>query len=600
MVKGCVVLIDKMKSILRQYYGYKEFRKGQEDVIKTILSRRDVLTIMATGSGKSVCYQVPAMILEGMTIVISPLISLMKDQVDSLLNMGISSAYINSTLSKSEFNEVIEGIKEEKYKIIYIAPERLLSSEFINVITSVKISQVAVDEAHCVSQWGHDFRSSYRKIAGFIDLFRERPIVTAFTATASIEIRRDIVKLLRLENPKIFITGFDRENLTINIIKSENKRKYLHKYIDQNKEQCGIIYAATRKEVEEVYNDLLKSGVKVSKYHGGLSDDERKQNQEDFIYDQVKLMVATNAFGMGIDKSNIRYIIHYNMPKNIEGYYQEIGRAGRDGEKGECILLFSPGDIHIQKYLIEIGFEDSDRKQHQYKALQQMVDFVYSNGCYRKYLLNYFGEEYEKDCGNCSNCLNEGEIVDKTIDAQKVFSCIYKMKQIYGSTMVIDVLRGSKNKKVIAQGFDSLSTYGIMKDYSGDQLKTFINTLISHGYINQSEGQYPTLMLNNRSMDVVRGDERVEFKEFKLKIKKAENNGELFEVLRALRMRIAKEAGVPPYIIFGDGTLREMSSRYPKSKEEFLEVPGVGEVKYEKYGKVFQDAINEYLQGKEI
>ena len=462
----------KPLDVLHKYYGYTSFRKGQENIITSIINKEDVLAIMPTGGGKSICYQVPALCLDGITIVISPLISLMKDQVDALKTMGVKARLINSSLSNSEYSGVLEEIENDECKIIYIAPERLDSMEFVNIIRGKNISQVAIDEAHCVSQWGHDFRVSYKKIPYFINRLDKRPIVTAFTATASNEVREDIINILNLHNPAVYITGFDRENLSINIVKSSSKNKYTLDYVENHKNESGIIYASTRKEVETIYEGLLKRNYSVAKYHAGLSNEARKEYQENFINDDIKIMVATNAFGMGIDKPNIRWVLHYNMPQSIENYYQEIGRAGRDGEDSECVLLFSPGDVHTQKYLVEVGIENSERKRVQYKKLQQMVDLVYSNTCYRKNILNYFGEIFLDDCNNCSNCLNEGEVVDKTLDAQKVISCIARMKRSFGATMIIDVLRGSKNKKVLDLGFDTLTTYGIMKNYSNEDLKT--------------------------------------------------------------------------------------------------------------------------------
>ena len=590
--------------ILQKYYGYTSFRKGQEDIITSIINKEDVLAIMPTGGGKSICYQVPALCLDGITIVISPLISLMKDQVDTLKTMGVKALLINSSLSNSEYSKVLEDIENDECKIIYIAPERLDSMEFVNIIIGKNISQVAIDEAHCVSQWGHDFRVSYKKIPHFINRLEKRPIVTAFTATASNEVREDIIRILNLHSPAVYITGFDRENLSINIVKSSSKNKYILDYIENHKNESGIIYASTRKEVENIYEGLLKRNYSVAKYHAGLSNDARHEYQEKFINDDIKIMVATNAFGMGIDKPNIRWVLHYNMPQSIENYYQEIGRAGRDGEDSECVLLFSPGDIHTQKYLVEVGIENPERKRVQYKKLQQMVDLVYSNTCYRKSILNYFGEHFLEECNNCSNCLNDGEVVDKTLDAQKVISCIARMKRSFGATMIIDVLRGSKNKKVLDLGFDTLTTYGIMKNYSNEDLKTFINTLVSHGFLDVVEnigvrGSFPTIKLNEQSLKVIRQEIKVEFKEDKVtKSRYVEN--ELYEMLVSLRSEIAKEEGVAPYMVFGDATLKNMASSYATNKEEMLNISGVGQIKYEKYGNRFEDIIEKYIEEKNI
>lgn len=585
-------------NVLKSYFGYSSFRKGQEEIINEIINKKDVVAIMPTGGGKSICYQVPALILDGITIVISPLISLMKDQVDGLNSMGINSAYINSSLSNLEINDILLKVKNEDIKILYIAPERLESMEFLNTISNAKVAQIAVDEAHCVSQWGHDFRSSYRRISKFINILRERPIVSAFTATATKEVREDIVKLLDLNNPKVFISGFDRENLKIIIEKGINKKAYILNYINANLDASGIIYCATRKEVDSLYELLDERGLSVTRYHAGLSDDERKVNQEDFVYDRKSIIIATNAFGMGIDKPNIRYVIHYNMPKNIEGYYQEIGRAGRDSEKSECILLFSPGDVQKQKYIIDMGTVNPTRKVNELEKLQTMTDLVYYTGCYRRYILNYFGEELKEDCGNCSSCEFDGEVIDKTIDAQKVISCVYRMKRPYGIGMIVDVLRGSKNKKLVDFKLNELTTYGIMKDYSKDDLKEFINTLIANGYLNYN-GEFPVVTPNEKSRNIVMGEEKVLFKEER-KVQRIAEDNELFIILKNLRREIAENEGVPPYIVFGDNTLKEMSLRMPINKEQLLDISGVGEKKIDKYGYEFINKVKEYIENNSL
>lgn len=591
---------NKALEVLNSYFGFKEFRKGQGEIINSILGKKDTLAIMPTGGGKSICYQVPALVLDGITIVISPLISLMKDQVDELNEVGVKVAFYNSTLTSMEQEEVLFELRNGNIKILYIAPERLMSTSFINVLNEIKISQIAIDEAHCVSQWGHDFRPSYKRIKDFIKMLKVRPIITAFTATATENVKDDIIASLELNNPSVFLTGFDRENIEIEVVKGSNKLSFIKDYISANKEDSGIIYAPTRKDVEKIEKELLKEGISVLKYHAGLNDVLRKENQEKFIKDEASVIVATNAFGMGIDKSNVRYVIHYAMPKSIEEYYQEIGRAGRDGEKSRAILLFAGSDIQTQKYLIDLSKNDMIKK-NEFEKLQYMIDFVYSSNCYRNYILNYFGEnkDINENCKNCSNCISNGEIVDKTIDAQKVISCIYRMKRGYGTNFIVDVLRGSKNKKILDLDMHNLSTYGIMKDYSKDDLKEFINTLISNGYIAINTGEYPTIGLNNISIDILKGNKEVKLKEFKVR-RNVEAENVLFEELKNIRKNIANEKGLPPYVIFSDAVLKEMSMRYPISKDELLLINGVGEKRFENYGEEFIKAISSYIEKNNI
>ena len=593
-------MLQKAKEALSKYFGYDGFRDAQEKVIESILNKKDTVAIMPTGAGKSICYQIPALILEGVTIVISPLISLMKDQVDSLKEMGIKATFINSSLNNLEMQERIFNAQEGMYDLIYIAPERLESEIFCNSLNKLDISLIAVDEAHCVSQWGHDFRPSYTRISKFIEQVGKRPIVAAFTATATEVVREDILKLLALENPEVFVTGVNRQNLTFTVIRGENKDEFIYDYLNGNKGKMGIIYTSTRKEAERLYMKLKNKGHNAGVYHAGLSDEQRKQIQEDFSFDNIDIIVATNAFGMGIDKSNVRYVIHYNMPKNMEAYYQEAGRAGRDGEKSDCILLFSPRDIQIQKFFIDQSFLPSTRKNNEYNKLRAMVDYCYTSKCLRVYILKYFDEEISQDnCGNCSTCNDDREEKDITIEAQKIFSCVYRMKESFGVNMIADTLKGSKNRKVLNAALDKLSTYGIMKEFTQKQISSTINKLIADGYLITTDDKFPVVKLQARANNVLKNKESVYIKITKSQKVSKPDNG-LLEILKDIRKEISKQVGVPPFMIFHDTTLKELSEYMPQDMESFLKIKGVGEKKAEVYGEKFINAISEYIDEKNI
>ncbi|MPQ33028.1 DNA helicase RecQ [Clostridium estertheticum] len=593
-------MLREAQEKLKKYYGYDNFRKGQEDVIDSILNGKDTFAVMPTGAGKSVCYQIPALMLEGVTLVISPLISLMKDQVDTLNSIGIAATYINSSLSINEVNERIDKVASGEFKLLYVAPERLESDFFCNMLNRLKISLLAVDEAHCVSQWGHDFRPSYAAISSLIDKLSQRPIIAAFTATATQDVRIDVIRLLKLREPDVYVTGFNRENLSFTVIRGENKRDFVMQYIEDNKEKVGIIYTATRKETNNLYELLHKKGYNVGKYHAGLNDEERKQNQEKFLYDDINIIIATNAFGMGIDKSNVRYVIHYNLTKSMEAYYQEAGRSGRDGEPSECVLLFSAADVLLQKFFIEQSTVAPERKVNEYKKLQAMVDYSHTTRCLRKFILEYFGEENVQDkCDNCSTCNDESELVDITIEAQKIFSCILRMKERYGTSLIADVLRGSKNKKVLELGFDKLSTYGIIKQYTVKEIRDLINVLTAEEYLSLADGQFPVVHLKERAVLVLKNKEKVYQKVDKKKAKVVKDTG-LFEILRSLRKEISEREKVPPYIVFADSALREMSEYFPVNEKEMLNIKGVGESKLNKYGEEFIQVIKKYMNENNI
>ncbi|MDO4863452.1 MAG: DNA helicase RecQ [Ruminococcus sp.] len=602
-------------AVLKEYFGHREFRSGQSELIDHILSGCDVLGIMPTGAGKSLCYQVPAVMLGGVTIVISPLISLMKDQVSSLVTAGVSAACINSSLTQEEYAETMRRVCGGECKLVYIAPERLGTQEIDRLVASVDISMVTIDEAHCVSQWGQDFRPSYLHISEFIAGLPRRPIVSAFTATATDTVRDDIVRLLGLHEPFSLITGFDRPNLYFSVIKPQNKYAELRRLLDGFGDKCGIVYCLSRRNVEEVCEKLNADGFSATRYHAGLADSERCANQEDFIYDRKRIMVATNAFGMGIDKSDVAFVIHYNMPKNIESYYQEAGRAGRDGSPAQCILLYGAMDVRTNNFMIEKSREENGELSAEEKDImlerdrQRLKDMtIYSTtaGCLREFMLKYFGEKAPSYCGNCSSCVNGFEEVDISVDAQKIVSCVFRIKQkgrYFGKNMVIDVLRGSDSARLVSFGFDKLSTYGIMSDVPIHIIRAELDHLIACGYLSFTDDEYPVVELTPASAKIVK--ERITVKmNLPKKAPKSSRRGDnssyaddpLFEKLRELRSRLASEANVPAYIVFSDAALRDMCRLRPVTREEFLNVSGVGKRKAERYGDDFCRLIGEHVR----
>lgn len=623
--KGLTVkgqLMDKYQ-ILKQYFGYDSFREGQELLIDSIMEGRDVLGIMPTGSGKSLCYQIPALMMPGITIVISPLISLMKDQVSALNQAGVHAAYLNSSLTTGQYYKALEYARAGRYPIIYVAPERLTTPEFLDFAANAEISMVAVDEAHCVSQWGQDFRPSYLKILDFVRRLPKRPVLSAFTATATSEVRDDIIDILMLENPAVSATGFDRPNLFFGVQTPKDKYAAMKNFIECRPGQCGIVYCLTRKLVEEVSMNLIRDGFSVTRYHAGLNDEERKKNQDDFIYDRAQIMVATNAFGMGIDKSNVRYVIHYNMPKNMESYYQEAGRAGRDGEPAECVLYYGGQDVITNQFFIDNNRDNQELdpmtrevvQERDRERLKKMTFYCFTNECLRDYILRYFGEYGSNYCGNCVNCLSQFEEADVTETAKGLMECVESSRQKYGVNVILDTVRGANTAKIRNYRMDENPCYGRLKDVPVYRLRQVMNQLMIKGYLEATNDEYAIVKLTEKSAAVLEGRETVVMKMAKEQIRPAKAAGKrsrkgfaagaaglaggdfneaeetLFETLRALRSEIAKEEKVPPYIVFSDKTLTHMCILKPSTKTEMLEVSGVGEFKFEKYGEHFLECI---------
>jgi ATP-dependent DNA helicase RecQ len=583
---------------LKEIFGYENFRQGQKQIIEQVLKGTDTLGILPTGAGKSICYQLPALLQEGVTLVVSPLISLMKDQVDQLNIANIPATFINSTVDDQETRFRMAQVESGEVKILFVAPERFELESFNYFLQHLPIDLVAIDEAHCISQWGHDFRPSYVTFAERLADLPTAPTILALTATATPRVAKDIQDLLRISPENTVKTGFLRENLRFEVVKGKDKRDFLKSYLKKHPDESGIIYANTRKEVEEVTEWLNRNHFPAKRYHAGLSERERQNNQEDFLYDDVQIMVATNAFGMGINKSNVRFVIHYGMPATIEAYYQEAGRAGRDGLDSDAILLFSPNDVRLRNFLIEQGEGSDSHKEQEYEKLRQMQAYTSSETCLQGYILQYFGDQGE-DCHKCSNCLDDRERTEVTLEAQKVMSCIIRMGQRFGKTAVAQVLVGSKNKNLARWNFEKLSTFGIMKGYSQKAVGELIDFLVGEGYLVVSAGKYPLLGVSQRGIKVLQGSEKV-WRRAVLNLDKQASvsdeifNTDLFEDLRTLRLEIAKEEGVPPFMIFSDASLKDMTRIMPQEEESFLEVSGVGQVKLKKYGAAFLEAIKEY------